>query len=220
MDEPVPLQEAAASAPVAPGIEAEPPEWQARVAWVGARQLTGAAAFFFMSFLFAYFYLKSQDVAKKWTYGHVSPPVGWGVAIIVVLIVSAVLLWLTTRMPARAPELAFAALGLALVAVALQCIAYTRLGFGPASGVYASVYIGWTAFYAVFLLACAYWIEVQAASMWRRRREGAAWAADETVPEAAEAQMMGADLQACSFFWNFYVFFGFAAFVLLYLIGT
>ena len=42
-------------------IELEPPEWQPRVLWVGARQLCGAAAFFFVSFVFAYFYLRSLD---------------------------------------------------------------------------------------------------------------------------------------------------------------
>lgn len=220
VDEPIPLQEAAASAPAAPHIEAEPPEWQPRVAWVGARQLTGAAAFFFLAFVFAYFYLKSLNVDKKWTYGHVSPPIGWGVAIVVVLIASAALLWLATKRPVQSHLLGLAAAVLALVSVALQCIEYTTLGFGPASGGYASVFVGWTAFYALFTLACVYWIEVQTASIWRRQREGAAWAQAEGVPAAAETAVMGAELEACSFFWNFYVFVGFAAFVLLYLIGT
>src|SRR5437588_5440001 len=161
MDEPVPVQEGAASAPAAAHIEPEPPDWQPRASWVGARQLTGAAAFFFLSFVFAYFYLKSLDVGKRWTIGHVSPPVGWGIAIAAVLVVSAVLLRLATVRPAQAPTLGLAALLLALVSVALQCIEYTRLGFGPASGGYASVFVGWTACYALFTLACAYWVEVQ-----------------------------------------------------------
>ena len=32
-------------------------------------------------------------------------------------------------------------------------IEWTTLGFGPASGGYASVFIGWTAFYAVLTVA-------------------------------------------------------------------
>ena len=66
------------------------------------------------------------------------------------------------------------ALVLALLAVVLQVIEWTTLGFGPASGGYASVFIGWTSMYAVFALFCAYWIETQVASLWRTRREGSA----------------------------------------------
>ena len=61
------------------------------------------------------------------------------------------------------------ALALAVLSVVLQVIPWTTLGFGPASGGYASVFVGWTAFYAVFALACAYWIETQVATAWRRR---------------------------------------------------
>ena len=218
MDEPmVPLQGAGASAPAASHIEPEPPEWQPRALWVGARMLAGAASFFFLSFVFAYFYLRSLDVGKRWKIGHVSPPIGWGVAIIVVLLVSAVLLWLATRRPRISLPLGAVALALAIVSVALQCIEYTTLKFGPASGAYASVYVGWTSLYAVLTLACAYWIETQIASIWRRGREGAAWAALEGVP-VAEGQLMAAGLEACSFFWSYYVFVGLSAFVILYLV--
>lgn len=220
MDEPVPLQEGAASAPAAPHIEPEPPEWQPRAAWVGARQLTGAAAFFLLSFVFAYFYLKSLNVGHKWVIGHVSPPIGWGVAIAAVLVVSAVLLRLAVGRPARALPLSLAALVLSLVSVLLQCLEYTTLGFGPASGGYASVFVGWTAFQAVGTLGCAYWIEVQVATLWRRAREGSAWAGAQSAPEAADGALLAANLEACSFFWGFYVFVAFAAFVILYLIGT
>ncbi len=75
-----------ASAPLASHIEPEPREWQLRALWVGARMLCGAAAFFFMAFLFAYFYLRSLDVNKSWKIGTVDPPTGWGVAIVVVLV--------------------------------------------------------------------------------------------------------------------------------------
>jgi heme/copper-type cytochrome/quinol oxidase subunit 3 len=218
MDEPVPVQEAAASAPAAPHIEPEPLEWQPRVLWVGARQLTGAASFFFLTFVFAYFYLKSLDVAKKWKIGHVSPPIGFGVAIAVVLIASALLLRYAALRPGRRVELGAGALALALVSIVLQCVEYTTLGFGPASGGYASVYVGWTAFYALFTLAAVYWIETQVASVWRKRREGALWAADEQVSPEAEAMVMEAGLEACSFFWSYYVFIGVAAFVILYLV--
>ena len=159
--------------------------------------------------MFAYFYLKSLDVSKRWTIGHVSPPIGYGVAITVVLIASAVLLWLAARTPARAPVFGLGALVLALVAVVLQCIEYTTLHFGPASGGYASVFVGWTVTFNVFALFTAYWIETQVATVWRARREG--WG-------PLGAAVGEASLESCAFFWAYYVFFGFVAFVLLYLV--
>src|SRR5689334_13395307 len=163
--------EGSASAPTHPHIELEPPEWQPRVLWVGARQLCGVASFFFISFVFAYFYLRSLDSNNSWRIGRVSTPVGWGVAIVVVLIVSALALRVAATRPERTVSLGALAVVLVLLSIALQVITWTTLGFGAASGAYASVYIGWTAFYAVFTVPCLFWIETQVATAWRRSRE-------------------------------------------------
>jgi heme/copper-type cytochrome/quinol oxidase subunit 3 len=206
-----------ASAPLAPHIEPEPPAWQPRALWATARLLCGAASFFFLAFVFAYFYLRSLDVNKGWKTGSVAPSVGFGVAIAVVLVVSAVLLALAAKRPGVALGLAAAALMLALLAVVLQVIEWTTLGFGPASGGYASVFIGWTSLYAVFAVACAYWIETQVASLWRARREGLQRPRREGVP-ADDVELLVGGLEACSFFWTFYVASGVVAFVILYLV--
>jgi heme/copper-type cytochrome/quinol oxidase subunit 3 len=205
-----------------PYLEPEPVTWQPRVMWAGARLLAGAVTFFFISFVFAFFYLKSLDLNKNWKIGHVKPSIGLGVAIIVCLVLSAVLLRVAARRPiadfaASGLPLAAAALVLALVSVALQCVEYTVQKFGPASGGYASVYTGWTAFYSVFTLGCIYWITTQVTSLWRRRREGAQWAAHAHLP-TGELELTAAGLESCSFFWGYFVLFGFVEFVLLYLI--
>jgi heme/copper-type cytochrome/quinol oxidase subunit 3 len=207
--------EASASAPTHPEIELEPPEWQPRAMWVGARQLCGAVAFFFMAFVFAYFFLRSLDTHKDWKIGSVNPSIGVGVAIVVILLLSAAALRIAaTQSELRVPAGAVALL-LALLAVVLQVIGWTTLGFGPASGGYASVYIGWTAFYSVFALISAYWIETQVATAWRRRREGVLVTPAEVLTDAA---VETASLEACSFFWTFYVALGVVLFVLLYLL--
>lgn len=206
-----------ASAPTARHIEPEPPEWQPRALWVGARLLCGATAFFFLAFVFAYFYLRSLDVNGRWKIGHVSPSIGLGVAIAVALLLSAVLLRLAARRPERAVPLGTLALLLALLSVVLQVVEWTTLGFGPASGGYASVFIGWTAFYAVFALGCSYWIETQVASVWRTGHQGPKRPQREGVP-ADDAELLGAGLEACSFFWMFYVAIGLLAFVILYVV--
>ncbi len=207
--------EASASAPTHPQIELEPPEWQPRAMWVGARQLCGAAAFFFLAFAFAYFFLRSLDTHKDWKIGSVNPSIGLGTAIVVVLILSAAAMRAAATRPELTVRAGAVALVLALMAILLQVIEWTTLGFGAASGGYASVYIGWTAFYAVFALPCAYWIETQVATHWRRRRHGVLVTPAEVL---TDAPTLNAGLQACSFFWTFYVAAGVLMFVLLYVI--
>jgi heme/copper-type cytochrome/quinol oxidase subunit 3 len=206
-----------ASAPLAPHIEPEPPAWQPRALWATARLMAGAAAFFFLAFVFAYFYLRTLDVNKGWKIGSVHAPVGWGIAIAVVLVLSALALRIAAGRPFGELRLAAAALVLALLAVVLQVVEWTTLGFGPASGAYASVFIGWTAFFAVFALPCAYWIETQVASIWRAKREGIDRPRREGVP-ADDVELLVAGLQACSFFWTFYVACGVVAFLILYVV--
>jgi hypothetical protein len=130
---------------------------------------------------------------------------------------------LALRAASTRPELTVTvgalALVLVLLSMVLQVIQWTTLGFGPSSGGYASVYVGWTAFYVVFTLPCAFWIETQVATAWRRSREGVRGA---QPPSAADVHtdpaVIKAGLAACSFFWSFYVFTGIVLFVLLYLL--
>ena len=207
-----------ASAPVGPRIEPEPPEWQPRALWVGARLMCGAVAFFFISFVFAYFYLRSLDLNHAFRIGHhVNPSIGLGVAIAVVLVISAALFWLASTRPASALPLGAGALALALAAVVLQCIEYSVLGFGPANGSYASVFIGWTATYTVFLLFAIYSIETQVASIWRLRRGEVRRGTAEGVP-VPDTVLADAGLKSASFFWTFFVGIGVATFIILYLV--
>ncbi len=180
--------------------------------------LCGAAAFFFISFVFAYFYLRSLDTHNDWKIGHnINPSLGLGIAILVAFVLSAGALRAAAGAARRERVVGAgtAALGLALVAVVLQVIQWTTLGFGPASGGYASVFIGWTAFYSVFALMCAYWIETQVATVWRRSREGVPATPAEVL---TDPEVIRSGLEACSFFWTFYVAIGVLLFVLLYVI--
>ena len=176
---------------------------------VGARLLCGTAAFFFAAFVFAYFYLRSLDVHGSWKIGPVHPSIGLGVAIVVALILSGAALRVAVARPALDLPAASVALALALLALVLQVVEWTTLGFGPVSGAYASVFIGWTVMYAVLALACIYWIETQVATIWRARREGPGMGGPSTV---------ATNLEACAFFWTFYVAIGVLAFVILYVL--
>ncbi len=211
------MEYSAASAPLHPSIEPEPPGWQPRALWLNARLLCGSISFFFISFVFAYFYLRSLDPDKAWKIGHVSPSVGYGTAVMVLFVLSGLALRLGRGRPAQTVVTSFAAVGLGLVAVILQCLEYTSLGFGPSSGGYASVFVGWTSLYALFALAGLVWVEIQAASLLRIRRVGVTREVREGVPSHDEA-LLQSGLEACSFYWAYFAFIGFVAWVILYLL--
>ena len=206
-----------ASAPSAPHIEPEPPEWQPRAIWVGGRLLCGTISFFFASFLFAFFYLKALDVNHSWKIGSVVPDGGIGVAIVAMFLFSAVVYRLAAnRTTADSMVAGMLAVGLGLVAVALQFFQYTVLDFGAASGGYAAVFFGWTATYAIVALMGLYWIELQVASLWRVQREGKL---RETEVPTSEAELLRTGIEASSFYWGFFVAIGVLAYILLYLVG-
>lgn len=209
--------EASASAPLAAHVEPEPPEWQPRALWVSVRLFIGSTSFFFLSFVFAYFYLRSIDSNHSWKIGAVNPSLGLGAAIAALLALSAIVLRLGAKRPTDTVGAGIAALIMAVVGIVLQFVEYTTLGFGGASGGYASVFIGWTATYAVFAIGCVYWIETQVATLWRARRDGIDRPLREGVP-ADDVALIRAGMDACSFFWAYYAGIGVLAFIILYLV--
>ena len=60
-----------------------------------------------------------------------------------------------------------AALLVGVAAVVLQVVEYTQLGFGPTDGGFASVFVGWTGFFAVVVLGTMVWLEIIVASAFR-----------------------------------------------------
>lgn len=191
-------------------IEPEPREWAHRSLTAGAKMWCGSMAFFFASFLFAYFYLKSLDNNDSWRIGkHVAPSAGLGVAVLGAYLLSALFLALAARRPDDEVSTGVAAVVLALAGVSLQFVEYSVLGFGPASGGFASVFFGWTACYALGALWGVYWMETQTAALWRGRRDGFA---------EADAALLRTGLNACSICWTFYVAIGLIMFIVLYLV--
>lgn len=207
----------AASAPLSPQIEPEPPQWQPRAIWVTGRLLCGAISFFFAAFVFAYFYLDALNPNHDWKIGPVHPSGGLGVTIMALFLVSAVTFRLAARRPYVVLSAGVVSIVLALVAIAIQFYEYTTLDFGAASGGYASVFFGWTSLYAIVALAGVYWLETQTASLWRTRRQGIERAVREGVP-AHDADLLQAGIDASSFYWAYFVAIGVLAYIVLYLV--
>jgi heme/copper-type cytochrome/quinol oxidase subunit 3 len=205
-----------------PAVEPEPvAAQQPRNVWVAARLGAGATAFFFLAFVFAYFYLRSIDAKAVWKIGAVHPSSALGIAIVVAVTLSAAV---ARAGRARVVPAGALALALGLVAVALQCVEYTTVDFGPASGGYASVFFGWTAMYAVAVLLAMYWLEVQVATAARAPR-GATVQAELTAgghepprTAAADVELAAATYEATTFYWSFLAGIGILAWVVLYLL--
>ena len=207
--------------PVPAGVEipAEPPDVAARALSVAARLLAGATTFFFLSFLFAYFYLRSLNVEHMWRPAHVKPDQALGAAFIACLVISLIAAIAAGRgMKARSngwitPGIASVAFG--LIAVALQCIEFTAQKFGPTDGAFASVFCAWTAFYLIAVLGTMYWLETHVATELRARREPARGAeGDIKEPD----RLIAPGLDAAVFYWSYLAAIGVITYVVLYLL--
>lgn len=209
--------EASASAPAGRNIEPEPAEWQPRAIWISGRLLCGVVAFFFVSFVFAFFYLKSLDLNHDWRLGQINPDGGIGIAIAALFLISAIIYRLSARRQGSdAMAGGVIAVFLGLAAVALQFIEYIVLDFGATQGGYAAVFFGWTATYAIVALMGLYWIQTQVSTMLRARRAGAM---REIEVPTSETAMVLAGIEASSFYWVFFALIGVLAYILLYLVG-
>ena len=150
-------------------IEPEPEGQKERNVWVGARLLVSSTVFLFLPFVFAYLYLASLNTSGLWRPGHVKAPLGWGIAIMLAVVVSAALVALARSelgrdKDASSRRLSLLALLAGLAAVVLQVIEYTQLGFGPTDGGFASVFVGWTGLFGLVVLSTMIWLEMIVAS--------------------------------------------------------
>ncbi|MGB2874750.1 MAG: hypothetical protein WBB76_04660 [Gaiellaceae bacterium] len=193
----------------APADATEPPEVFAQNMAVGARIWAAGVAFFFVSFLFAFFYLRALNTNGKWNEHHLHPPLAWGIPILVCVLASVLVyagaVWSLANGRALWWRLgAGAALLLGLAALGLQAAEYPALNFGPGDGGLASVFVGWTGLYAVYVLGTMYWLETQLAQTIR--------GGDATLP------LVRASAEALRLNWAVLGAVGVVAFILLYVV--
>jgi heme/copper-type cytochrome/quinol oxidase subunit 3 len=227
------MAELAHDAPGYEVVEDEPPEILTRNLSSAGYLLASATAFFFLSFLFAYFYLRSLNSAGMWKPKGVDTSVAWGSVVMACIVVCAGLLRLGLA-DQRARRLSAwrlkgaAALLLGLAALVVQIVAWTQQGFGPADGGFASVYFGWTAFMFLFVLGTLFWLETTLATSLRYAKLPIP-----SLPEPGEASgdpyrtahdirdplsLVRAELTALSFYWMFLAGIAVLTWVVLYLL--
>jgi hypothetical protein len=185
---------------------------------VGARLAASAAAFLFMSFVFAFFYLRALNTNHAFHPKGANPPVGFGVAVLAcVLVAVAVFEFARRTLGAGRGEGTWrlgslAAWVVALAAVVVQVIEYFKLPFGATTGGgFGSVFLGYTAVFAVFWLGAVYWIE----TLWAGSLRAAEAGGEEMPPTAAT---LGLDAASCAVFLYTMAVIELFAFVLLYLV--
>jgi heme/copper-type cytochrome/quinol oxidase subunit 3 len=185
----------------------EPPEVQERNIWLGVRVIAGVTVMFFLSFVFAYFYLRSLNNGGRWRPAGIDPPQTYGYVIIILFALSAGIFAYADRAARRARSwlpAAGLALALGLAGAVVQGFEWANLGFAPTKGGYASVFLGWTLLFTVFVLFALIWVEIIVATGLRQRRT-----AEGYVPHG---------LDAASFYWTLLVAIGVVAWVILYLL--
>jgi heme/copper-type cytochrome/quinol oxidase subunit 3 len=186
----------------------EPPEVQERNLWIGARVIAGTTIMFFAAFVFAYFYLRSLNNSNEWRPPGVDPPQRYGLAIVLLFAVSAGLLayaaWAAREKRGWLPA-AGIALVLGLAGCVVQVFEYANVHFSPTDGGYASVFIGWTVLFVVFVLLTMYWVEVLFAEGLRNRGVG------------AEEALVPVGLSDVAFYWSLLAGIGVLTWAILYL---
>ncbi len=215
-------------------VEGEPPEVLARNLSAAGYLLAGATAFFFLAFLFAFFYLRSIDQKVLWKPPGVNASLGWGTAIVACWVASAVLvrLGLRDRIAERLSGWrikGIAAFVLGLAGLVSQVLAWAEQGFGPTDGAYASVYVGWTAFMALFVVGVLFWLETTLATSFRYARlpmssepspGEASGDPDRTAHDIRDPlALVKSELVALSFYWTFLAGIAVVAWAVLYLVA-
>lgn len=190
-------------------------------AWTGSRFAVGALSFLYGAFAFAYFYLRSVNSRGRWEgSGYHAPQIGYGVTILVLVVVSAAVQYVgLTRIKAGAKSAwqgaALVALVLGVVAVVLEIVQLLNLPFQPGSSGFSSVFTGFYPVMLVSWLAAMIWLEI----LIMRARSLPAISFVEQPPTYAEAfavQRFQSSLSAFTLIWNFMVIVTIFFFILFY----
>jgi heme/copper-type cytochrome/quinol oxidase subunit 3 len=151
---------------------AQGPGGTLRDALVRSRLWIAAEAFFFLAFVFAYVYLRVLNVNGMWRPPHTKPPLAMGTVGFALIVVSALLSAVALRrMRAGAVPawrgMSLVGLLLGLTAVSMSGWELSHLSFSASDSGYGSVFVGWTALYALNVLGAMYWLETLVAQAYR-----------------------------------------------------
>ncbi len=214
-------------------VEREPPEVMGRNLRVASQLWASATVFFFFAFLFAYFYLRSLELAgpvasaQRQGAGRMgdgdhrlrrrvarSRPA-----------MPCAACTTTTRTPGAGWAWRRSRSG--SLRSCSRSSSGRRIGFGPTDGGFASVFLGWTGLYILFVFGTLYWLETLLATSFRYRGRGAA--GHEPGEASGDAERTGDDIEqplsligpgarAFAFYWAVLAGIGVVTWFILYLL--
>jgi heme/copper-type cytochrome/quinol oxidase subunit 3 len=173
-----------------------------------------------LSFVFAYFYLRTLNSNGDWRPHHVNPSGGVGVAMVVCLLGAGLAYWWGVQRLGDGTETGWrvwsiTSLVLGVASFVLIIVAFASISFGPTSGGYASVFVGWNALFGVNLLLVLIWLETLVAQSLHTHTQEVA---PETSDIAAPFEVMRPAGDAFAIVLYIAVLFGVIGWVLLYVI--
>lgn len=200
--------------------EFEPPEILGRNLQVGARLMAAALSFALLAFVFAYLYLRTLNSNGNWRPQGVNPSGGIGVALVACLVLCVVAYAWGVRGLGDGREPGWRigsglALTFGVAAFGLIIAQFASMRFGPTSGGYGSVFVGWLAVYGVVLLLVLFWLETLIAQSLRTQTQ-------EVAPEegdvAAPFELLRLSGDALAIVLYVTIAFGVLGYVLLYVV--
>lgn len=150
---------------------------------------------------------RSLNNSGQWRPAGIDTPQAFGAVIVALFASSAILFLIAARTAGRGGKWlapAGLALGLGLAGCVVQVFEWAHMDFGPQNGGWASVFIGWTALFVVFVLTSMFWVEAIFAEG-LRNRGGASVHVPVGIADAA-------------FFWAVLASIGVVSWVILYLL--
>ncbi len=167
-----------------------------------------------------------------WKPKHVTPSLTYGTIVMALTVASALLVRLGVLDHRAGRRLQWrvkgaVALAVGIVAIVVQVVEWTAIGFGPADGGYASVFFGWTAFNLLFIVGTLFWLENLLATALRYRRiPSGAPAPGEASGDpgrpghdvADPLSLVRPGLEALAFYFLFLAALGVVAWIVLYLV--
>jgi heme/copper-type cytochrome/quinol oxidase subunit 3 len=201
----------------------EGPEQLGRNLWAGSRLLAGALSCAFLAFLFAFWYLRVLDSNGLWAGPQgqrPEPPLVLGVATACCVLLAVAIFHAAARALERDAfriwtRLSVLALALSVGALGLLVWQFAAIDFGPTSGGYASVFIGWTAFLGLCLLGALYWLETLVAQSLSSRHHAPVGEHTEITDASS---LLSPEAKAFAFFYSFLGAVALLTFAMLYVV--
>jgi heme/copper-type cytochrome/quinol oxidase subunit 3 len=188
--------------------------------WTGGRLFIGIYTFMLASLVFSYFYLRSSNNGLLWRPDHITAPRPYGLLVFGFSLTTSILAYFGRQRLVKGSfsdfsVAAWSGVGTGLLALLIQILELSHLGFFPGSSGYASCFVGFAVMNIGTLAISAYWLETTVARGMRIRREVSG--DNPEFSSQPRARAFRADVAAMAYFQVFVALTGALLFAMFYL---